>query len=212
MDWLTFIVEMTKALGSFAWPVATVVTIILLRQPIGKLILNITKVKYGDQFEIAFDRELREVEKQAETTLPEPREVTKIVTGHIEAVGRAEGKAELTGAAEVIDTNERARRMAEHSPAAAIVDAWLELEGVLRSVASASGIEVTDRSNPPRLMKALLSMEKVDRQTYEIFGKLRDLRNRAVHERQADLSVNQALEYAGITRRLAAKLLLLHKQ
>jgi len=203
MDWLTFIVELTKAL---AWPLTIVAIITLLRRPILQLIPDIRKFKFGD-LEIDIGKELREVEKQAETALPELKEVTRTVSVVVEAVGKAEGKAEVIGQAGIIDTNDRARRLAELSPAAAVVDAWLELETALRKGASANDIAVNEGSNPVKLMKALMNLEKVDRQTYEIFDKLRGIRNRAVHARSMDLTASQALEYREITKRLAAKLL-----
>ena len=203
MDWLTFIVELTKAL---AWPLTIVAIITLLRRPILQLIPDIRKFKFGD-LEIDIGKELREVEKQAETALPELKEVTRTVSVVVEAVGKAEGKAEVIGQAGIIDTNDRARRLAELSPAAAVVDSWLELETALRKGASANDIAVNEGSNPVKLMKALMNLEKVDRQTYEIFDKLRGIRNRAVHARSMDLTASQALEYREITKRLAAKLL-----
>jgi len=205
MDWLTFIVEMTKAL--VAWPLATVAIIVLLRESIRQLIPNVRKFRFGDQLQIDFGQELREIGKQAESTLPEPKEITKTVTVPIEAVARAEGKAEAISQSELIDTNEKARRLAELAPTSAIDDAWVELESALRKAASANGIAVSDKGDPLQLMKALLKQGKVGRETYEIFGRLRNVRNWIAQERPTDITAEQALEYRELTRRLATTLL-----
>lgn len=201
MDWLTFIVEFTRAV---AWPGTIVVILLLLRRPILKLIPEISKFKWKD-LEIDFQKKLDEVTKQAETVLP--KIVTSSTTVQIEAVqAEAEGKAAVYGEAEIVDTDDRFIRLAELSPPAAIIEAWLEVEDSVRIAATRLGIAINERTNLGQLMNRLLSLEKIDRPTYAVFENLRGMRNSAAHARSTDLTTNQSLDYRQIAKRLAAKL------
>ncbi len=62
MDWLTFLVELAKALG---WPFAVVVLVFVLRQSLVKLIPTLRHLKYGD-FEADFGEKLEEAEHKAD--------------------------------------------------------------------------------------------------------------------------------------------------
>ena len=42
MDWLTFISNIWNATGSFAWPAAFVIGLLLFRKPLEKVILSLT--------------------------------------------------------------------------------------------------------------------------------------------------------------------------
>jgi hypothetical protein len=205
MDWLTFVVDMTKAVLS--WPLATLAIVLLLRSSIAQLIPEIRKFKLGDVLEIDIGEELRQVEAQADAALPQSKPIQKTVTVQYEAAGKAGEKAAVLGQVEVIDSNKRAAHLAQLSPALAIVDAWLELEADLKTAAAANGIDVNDRVKPFDLLRAFMRIDKVDQQGYEIFVRLRNIRNRAVHERLPNLTANEALEFRELTRRFAAKLL-----
>jgi hypothetical protein len=73
VDWLTFIVELAKALG---WPLAVVVMVVLLRRPLVTLIPTLRHLKYGD-FEADFGETLEQAKKEADAAnlppAPEPR-------------------------------------------------------------------------------------------------------------------------------------------
>lgn len=183
MDWLTFIVEMTKAL---AWPLAVAGVFLWFRGPILQLIPEITKFKVSG-LELEFEKQLMAARGQI-----------------IEVEGRAEGKTTVKGQAEGLVSRER--RLAELSPPAAIIEAWVELEETLKGIASKFDLSPTRRRDPLFVMNKLLELKKIDDQTLNMFLALRALRNNAVHARSSDLTTDQALQYRDLIDRLREKL------
>lgn len=63
MDWLTFIANIWNAAGNFAWPAVFVVGIVLLREPIRKLILSLKFLRYkGLEVELVAPQETSDQE------------------------------------------------------------------------------------------------------------------------------------------------------
>jgi hypothetical protein len=153
-------------------------------------------VKWKD-LEIEFERDIKQVAKDADLVLPPPP-LEIGVTDQI-SVGT---KADAT----VSEETTKVAGMAELYPPAAILEAWLDLEVVLRHTAARHSIETTDRKPTLLLARELLDLGKLDKETFRIFEKLRDLRNKVVHARVTDVSTSQALEFYSISRRLASKL------
>ena len=48
MDWLTFISKIWDAAGNFAWPAAIVIGLVLLREPIKKVMLSIKSLRFKE--------------------------------------------------------------------------------------------------------------------------------------------------------------------
>ena len=191
MDWLTFISEIVKAC---AWPIAVIVIVAFLKKPLTKLLQEVIRFKWKD-LEIEFDKEIRQIKTQAEKHLPPP--TIKITTGDTIVVGTGEGASISEGQSAFL-------RLAELYPAAAILQAWLVLENSLREAAKRIGIQDSDRGTTMMLAQELYKQGKFDRETFDIFKNIRELRNKVVHARVTDLTEFQALEYESITRRLVS--------
>jgi len=48
MDWLTFIANIWNSAGNFAWPAVFVLGLVLLKEPIKKLVLSLKFLRYKD--------------------------------------------------------------------------------------------------------------------------------------------------------------------
>lgn len=73
MDWITFIHNIIESL---AWPLVVLIAVMILRQPLIKLLPNLRRAKYKD-LELLFGEKLEELEARAEQAeLPEPEEKT----------------------------------------------------------------------------------------------------------------------------------------
>jgi hypothetical protein len=71
MDWLTFVAEVVRAT---AWPLSVVVSILLVRRLIGRLLPTLRTAKYKG-LELEFGKKLEALESAAEkASLPQPVE------------------------------------------------------------------------------------------------------------------------------------------
>ncbi len=128
MDVLSFVVQMTQAL---AWPVAAVVLALLLRRPLLGLLPLVQKLRYGP-FELDFGRRVAELAVAAERELP------------AEVPTNADEAARLTDLAQV-------------SPRAAVLEAWLQVEQAAMALSRREGLALSSQElrTPLRLGQAL---------------------------------------------------------
>jgi hypothetical protein len=180
MDALTFVVQMTQAL---AWPVAAIVLVLLLRRPLVRLIPLIQKLRYGP-FELDFGRQIAELAMEAERELP--------ATDQPDSGGEA---ARLTGLAQV-------------SPRAAVLEAWLQVEQAAMALSQREGLALSSQElrTPLLLGQALEQAGSLDDAKMAIYHQLRNLRNAAAHATNFELDTEAALEYVRLALRLAAYL------
>ena len=71
MDWLTFIAEMTKALG---WPLVAVAVLLLFRHQLRALLDRIKKGKFGPA-EFEFEESIKTLKSEAEDLVQSPAEI-----------------------------------------------------------------------------------------------------------------------------------------
>jgi hypothetical protein len=76
---------------------------------------------------------------------------------------------------------EQFRRIAELSPRAAILEAWIDVEVAIYAAAKKAGLEVKGPANAYSLARNLVSLGKVPHDIMPFFEKLRRLRNNAAH-------------------------------
>lgn len=187
MDWLSFIAAMTKA---FAWLVAAVALVMLLRRPLADVLPLLKHVKYGD-FEIDFEREIRVIEKLADRALPKTEEVeTKRSLGFQEP------------------DRETIIQLASVAPAAAVVVAWSEVERALIAAAEQNNIIKADypvSRNTAYITRILASQNKIDRLTLTICSELQRLRNAVTHGLE-QITTAEAVEFSDLAARFVAKL------
>lgn len=161
MDWLQFV---SSIVGSLAWPAAIVAVVALLRDPLGKLVPLIRTLKYKE-WQIDVGQELEAVKESVEATADQPDE-------------RAE------------EPTPAFRQLAKIEPRAAVLSAWAPVELALKDLGMKSG--VYKLGMPIYLVAESLSKAGVlDDTTYDALGRLKRIRNEAVH--LAPISYDEAI-------------------
>lgn len=170
MNGYQFIASLFRSFVSLAWPAALVVVAWLFRRQLGSL-LPFLRLKYKD-LDVSF--RLNQAEKEALALPKAPEEPETVPTPEEER---------------------KFRQIAEVSPRAAVLEARLGLEEVLRSVAQATG------EQPPRtrslldLTRLLRSRGAIDEQTSALLDDLRVIGNTAAHDPDAAFSADDAIRF-----------------
>lgn len=151
MDWLQFI---SSVVGSLAWPTAVIAIVILLREPLGKLVPLIRTLKYKE-WQIDVGQELSAVKESVEANADQPDEQAEEPTPVF-------------------------RQLALIEPRAAVLSAWAPVELALKDLGLKRGIY--KMGMPIYVVADTLSKTGVlDSTTYEALGRLKRIRNEAVH-------------------------------
>lgn len=176
MNGLEFIASI---IDSLAWPASLFGVLFLFRAKVAELIPYIGKLKYKE-FELEFRESMRELGAEA-----------KALEG--------EASKEPLEDPSVAD---QLYSLAELSPRAAILEAWLNVEShaamALRSRGIATDEEIRKLA-PMRLARLIESAAALNDEEMKIFHKLRELRNRAVHLGDPDLSAQDVAEYIDLS-------------
>jgi hypothetical protein len=168
MDTLSFIVEMTKALG---WPIAILVVFLVFRRPLLELLTLVRKVKYKDV----------EVEL-AKKEISEARELTAKQGEQYEVLSFME--------------LEHFKQLADISPRAAITEAWSRLETAVYEAGNVAGMEARPSGiSFSSVLAALKASGALDTASIRIIEKMRAIRNKAVHIQTEGLSASDAIDY-----------------
>lgn len=176
MDWRSFIAAFVD---SIAWPVAIVVVAFILRSQVTELLLRVRRIKHGGT-EVDFDSAVFEVTRQAQKALPD----------------------------QLGDTHTAAKRLtmlAELSPRGAILEAWLDVEQALGCLGRRYGVsEEEGKSLGINMLRLYLSESgaPIGQGAIELLGKLRQLRNQAVHMDEAEIDPTTAREYILLAERM----------
>ncbi|MBN6350233.1 hypothetical protein JZM10_01965 [Providencia rettgeri] len=176
MDVLKFFSELIKAL---AWPMATIILVILLRKPVVELIPLLRRLKYKE-FELEFSKEVSELKAE------------------VEAIAKEKSPSVPVSSSRLLD-------LVSFSTPAAIMEAWLEVESAAISTASSFWGQSTNDAlkNTQKLGEYLLQCKVIDREQLDIFNKLRHLRNKVAHARDLNLSESDARSYVQLALDLA---------
>ncbi len=194
MDTLTFIAEIVKAL---AWTASVVLLTFLLRKPIVELLPLLRKLKYKE-IEMEFSREIAELKADALPALEQP------------ALPSDTPDEEQVATTQLPDRLENKRdellRMVSFSTRVAVMEAWLEVESAAIEVASSAwGMSPSDTfKNFPRMGEYLLQCKVIDQKQLEAFKRLQQLRNKAAHAQELNLSENDARSYVELALALSA--------
>lgn len=151
MDWLQFV---SSVVGSLAWPAAVIAVIVLLREPLGKLLPLIRTLKYKE-WQIDVGQELDAVKESVEATTDQPgipaEEPTPVFL-----------------------------QLAQIDPRAAVLSAWAPVELALKDLGMKHAIYKVGM--PTYLLaESLLKAEVIDYMTYNVLSRLKRIRNEAVH-------------------------------
>ena len=185
---LTFIAaifgSLMGLLAACAWPASFVVLVLLLRQPILKAIPNLTHLKAAG-FEFEFVERVQELERRADDAAIPP----------VDQAPREIVEPEIA----------RLYALAEVNARSAILEAWLLVESSISQAAVHLGMDVP--SVPSRSLYTLLKQLRIaspySQELFSIVNELRHLRNKAVHELDFSLGLEETLEYINLSIRVS---------
>ena len=181
MDVLTFTTELIKAL---AWPVTTLVIVVILRRPLAQLIPLLHRFKYKD-FEFEFGKKIEEAKADAAIVL---------------------GDA-VTPKALPSPQESRLVQLAEISPRAAVLEAFTSVEIEAISAAHRLGMaKAFPQTLTFRAMKFLEESGRMDPALVELLRHLRTLRNQAAHAPEFALTTDAAIQYIQLAHAAIEKL------
>jgi hypothetical protein len=169
MSWLDFISRMT---GSLAWPLVTVIGVVVLRRPIANLLANapLKRLKAGP-IEVEIDRSLAEAETTLEASgvIPPP-----VVEGSISDELSVE---------------------AVRAPAAAILKAHHAVERELRDIVASLDIQVPESAGATRLSRLAAQAGAISEASARAVEAISMLRNLVAHTGAREVTKEQAQEY-----------------
>ncbi|MEN6082841.1 hypothetical protein [Chromobacterium piscinae] len=187
MDKLTFVAEVVKAL---VWPATALILTFMLRKPISELIPFLRKLKYKE-IEMEFSREIAELKAEVPPAPVQPVHPD---------IAISEGLPDRLNA-----KRDELMRMVSFSTRVAVMEAWLEVEAAATEVAhsfwsvSSSGT----LKSFSRLGEYLFQSKVIDQKQLQTFKRLQQLRNKAAHAQELDLSEDDAQSYVEVALALA---------
>lgn len=179
MDTLAFIASLAQSLG---WPLAVVLIALMLRKSVVNLMPGLQRLKLKN-VELEFGRQLEAVRKELG---PE----TSVVSA-------AQALPEPKGTAGYY------RSLAEVSPRAAILEAWLGFEVAANQAYDAITPSPRRRVSMQQLFEELGKAQLLTAMEIEALTVLRGLRNKVVHGPEPDLSPEMTAQYAVLLQRIS---------
>jgi len=168
--------SVAEFIAAIAWPAVVLIIALLFRRPLTDALASATGKLAAGPFSLEWKRRVTDVE--GDLGLPP---------------SISEGK--IGGAAGRLD------EIAEHSPPAAIVEAFAQVEASLRSVLEENGVVVEDAPWSVRRL-ADLARDKglITPETHDAVEGLSVLRNLAVHGGEKDISPQRAHEFVALAQ------------
>lgn len=178
MDTLSFI---AAVIGHIAWPITAIAIILIIRRPLLALFPTIQRLRFQG-IELDFTRQVQALALEARGQLPGLR-------GVLDADGRL---------------REHWVELAQISPRAVVLEAWLQLEKASVEAARRYGLNLrsVDLRSPLVLGQALEEGGVLEGDTPGIYHQLRNLRNAAAHASELAFTPDSAIEYADLATRL----------
>lgn len=166
MDGLTFF---SKLIESLAWPAIVVWLIWYLKEHLPWLVKSLRKVKFSG-IEMEFEKQVEKLaaETQSAITTESPTEDAEIA---------------------------RLKQIADISPRAAVVEAWVRVETNAAEVIRQAGHRMSNAPGPLRLLNSLQQLGVLTAPQVSALHHLRELRNMAVHGADMDVSAEAVSQY-----------------
>jgi hypothetical protein len=164
-------------LSALAWPVAIVLIVIVLRRPLRHLLSRLETLK-GPGVEATFQRQLEEAKEEAVAA----------------AASLPAGQRRDANQQERLEYSDLLQ-LADLSPRAAILDAWLRLEFALTEAAKKADVPLTQRGGILGLIEELEKRGVIAPELRSPLRRLRNLRNVAVHTMDFDISKDSVIDY-----------------
>lgn len=177
MDVLTFIAQ---ALAATAWPICVLVIVVMLRRPVIDLIPSLRKLKW------------KGLEAEFEKGLVQARQLIDAEATQLSASKQSFPEKDR----KLLDN------LAGAAPRYVVLESWREVEeALLRTARTIGAPEKLQRARASTVAAdSLLKGGEIGNAEFQVITILRNLRNRAVHEREFELSSDDAVEYADAAR------------
>lgn len=183
MDWMTFIVEMTKAL---VWPVTVVIAVFYFKGEVAKLLPRLKKLKHKGT-ELEFAERVEELAKDVAAS-----------GGELQPPAHGERLSNDYGVL---------MRLSDISPRAAVMEAFRTVEGAAARALSKAYPELREKDAiPPIQLIRLLRGKVLDDDSSRQLSELRILRNKAAHDEQFSLHGMPIEAYIDIALTIASLL------
>jgi hypothetical protein len=184
---------LASLISSLAWPITVTVLVFVLRVPLTRVLLTLTRLKYKD-FELDFGRDLKRLEEDAKAVGIAPKD----------------SKAIAPPRRDSLQLLEEAARIAQEFPEAAISIAWQAVEAELIAAVMRLAMSPDYPSYNSALKNAELLRDQnmIDTRTFEILNRMRVLRNAAIHGARSATAItsDEASEFVALARGVVEKL------
>jgi hypothetical protein len=175
---LEFISSIIKSL---AWPSAILTMVILLKQPIIKILSNLNRVTYNN-LEMDFNNKLEEIETTLENKqLPENNN-------------------------QFNNKDKEIITVAQISPAASITMSWSMVEKEIMNTVKRIAVspDYPPYNSPLKNIQLLKDAGTIDLDTLKSLNELREIRNKAVHGHLSDVNVTylEAIKYYDLSKKV----------
>ena len=175
---MTLFEFISSIISSLAWPAIVLIIVFILKNPLSKILISLTKFRYKD-LEMEFERLQSSADALPETienkTIPESE---RIIYASLEE--------------QIADISPR-------SPEGAILIAWSTIEAAISTAIMRLAIspELTSYRSVIHNIECLKKYANLDKTVFAIFDDLRVVRNQVAHARDGryKVSVEQALSY-----------------
>jgi hypothetical protein len=173
-----------KIIGHITWPVFIFATLLLLRTHMRSILLTLKTLKLPGGVEIEMRERLDEIREDAASA------------------------GVILVPSSSIDEGGRAIQLAQEFPQAAIMDAWIELERILRDLVAPYAGGVNTREPIWRTLERMKKqgLLNVDEVTISILYNLRELRNEVVHAKKESVTPGEALEFVDLAQAVGKRL------
>lgn len=170
---------MEKLIEVLAWPITTIIVVILIRSPLSELVLTLKKLKYKD-LELEFEKEANKILADAERDLPEP----------------PKPGLEKTKNSGILFSKRRLE------PAVEIMESWRILELKLRELSG----EPSSQKSMGHIIRELSKFGKIPEETSKVLLELSSLRNRVSHTNEEVITYNVSSSFKDSISRVMSAL------
>ena len=159
---------LTKLIDSLAWPLTTIILGFMFRKEFRQILKRFNKLKYKD-FEASFEQEIAKIENRTEKLKEKPLEISQSFQE------------------QYYKTYNRLLELSQVSPRAAISEAWREIEIVTSQFIESLGYNSTN-TQMSKVLRNILAENNYPTSIYQDYIDLRNLRNKAVHAEEFEIS------------------------
>src|SRR5271157_1019718 len=174
-------------IAAIAWPIVVVLIAIVFKDELKKLIHRLSHIK-GKDWELSFNKELKEAEETAS-------EVMQTSTEKLNEI--PDPKANISLYERLID-------LSAISPEAAVMESWRNLELSVFDAAKSLDIDTSTIRTGSSIIPMLIDLKKTDKSIYNLYNRLRIMRNNIAHNHDTEIDAKGASKYVDLALRLAS--------